>query len=230
MITLEHVTERIKAARECLSDVRADLLNVSSMTDEEKENVYFKLIEADTNLADLYSVWRTNIWEIPALMNEFLEYARILSSNEATLSVLCNLTIKMSFRISDHPRLELKFNEFELELRERTNYKGNVLTGTSEELRDKIDIYKKNIEFADRGDFDKIIVLQRNTQDPFEWTEQWENIIDDVDKKTLEAFTGLNNFMGFCHAFWNERQRVLREYYNIDWKTPAEMNSNVCFD
>lgn len=31
---------------------------------------------------------------------------------------------------------------------------------------------------------------------------------------------------GYRSAFWNEKKRILKEKYNIDWKTLAEMNSN----
>jgi hypothetical protein len=35
---------------------------------------------------------------------------------------------------------------------------------------------------------------------------------------------------GFCHRLWPEQKRILREKYQIDWKTPAEMNPMVLFD
>ncbi len=27
-----------------------------------------------------------------------------------------------------------------------------------------------------------------------------------------------------CHLFWNEKKRILKDKYNVDWKTLAEMN------
>ncbi len=35
---------------------------------------------------------------------------------------------------------------------------------------------------------------------------------------------------GFCHRRWAEQKRILREKYQMDWKTPAEMNPMVLFD
>ena len=31
----------------------------------------------------------------------------------------------------------------------------------------------------------------------------------------------------YCYAFWNEKKRVLKERYSIDWKTLAELNPEV---
>ena len=36
-----------------------------------------------------------------------------------------------------------------------------------------------------------------------------------------------SNKKAYCHAFWNEKKRILKEKYNIDWKTLAEMNPEV---
>lgn len=36
--------------------------------------------------------------------------------------------------------------------------------------------------------------------------------------------------LGYCHLIWCKRKRILKEKYNIDWKTPAEMNPDVIFD
>jgi hypothetical protein len=31
----------------------------------------------------------------------------------------------------------------------------------------------------------------------------------------------------YCHAFWNEKKRILKEKYNIEWKTLADMNPEI---
>ena len=36
--------------------------------------------------------------------------------------------------------------------------------------------------------------------------------------------------LGWCHAVWAEKKRILREKYGIEWRTPAEMNPRVAFD
>ncbi len=35
---------------------------------------------------------------------------------------------------------------------------------------------------------------------------------------------------GFCHGYWNCKKKILKDDYGIDWKTPDEMNPEICFD
>lgn len=36
--------------------------------------------------------------------------------------------------------------------------------------------------------------------------------------------------MGFCFRAWYFQKKMLKKWYNIDWKTPQEMNPDVRFD
>ena len=36
--------------------------------------------------------------------------------------------------------------------------------------------------------------------------------------------------MGFCHSYWATKKSILKDKYGIDWKSPAEMNPQTCFD
>ena len=45
----------------------------------------------------------------------------------------------------------------------------------------------------------------------------------------LECFN-LRGHMGFCHSYWPVRKRILKEKYNISWRTPAENNPGIIFD
>nr|MDO8115629.1 hypothetical protein [Candidatus Sigynarchaeota archaeon] len=36
--------------------------------------------------------------------------------------------------------------------------------------------------------------------------------------------------LGYCHAFWGAKKRILREKYGIEWKSPAELNPYTKFD
>jgi len=35
---------------------------------------------------------------------------------------------------------------------------------------------------------------------------------------------------GYCYSFWPEKKRILKEKYNIDWKTPQELNPDMIWD
>lgn len=53
----------------------------------------------------------------------------------------------------------------------------------------------------------------------------------EADAKTREA-VGDNprHELGFCFVFWDKKKEILLRDYNIDWKTPAELNPNVIYD
>ena len=34
----------------------------------------------------------------------------------------------------------------------------------------------------------------------------------------------------YCHPFWAVKRRILKEKYQVDWKSPADMNPLVDFD
>jgi hypothetical protein len=64
---------------------------------------------------------------------------------------------------------------------------------------------------------------------------KFRSIIKKADKEAEENLSKENGgklpeWLGTCHSIWGEQKRILKEKYNIDWKTPAEMNPDVQFD
>ena len=64
-----------------------------------------------------------------------------------------------------------------------------------------------------------------------------KEIVEDMNRKKRKKFWGWARPMvaykyhiGDCHIIWSEQKRILKEKYNINWKTPAERNPNVKFD
>lgn len=35
---------------------------------------------------------------------------------------------------------------------------------------------------------------------------------------------------GLCFIYWSIKQRILKEKYNIEWRSPSELNPHVRFD
>ncbi|MDD3284220.1 MAG: hypothetical protein PHZ07_01355 [Patescibacteria group bacterium] len=67
--------------------------------------------------------------------------------------------------------------------------------------------------------------------------EEAEEILENKKKKDKKKFwgwarpeIGKGHHLGDCHIFWEEKKRILKEKYNIDWKTPAEINPSAKFD
>lgn len=36
--------------------------------------------------------------------------------------------------------------------------------------------------------------------------------------------------LGFCHVVWRAQKTVLKRDYNIEWKSPADLNPENCYD
>ena len=51
-----------------------------------------------------------------------------------------------------------------------------------------------------------------------------------VEKILEEEFKDTPKVMGFCHIYWSRKKMLLKDIYNIDWKTPAELNPGTKFD
>ena len=66
--------------------------------------------------------------------------------------------------------------------------------------------------------------------DPIEDTAEYKAGIKKVEKELDELLKDKPKGMGFCHIYWYEKKRILKEKYGIEWKSPALMNPRVRFD
>ena len=66
--------------------------------------------------------------------------------------------------------------------------------------------------------------------DPVEYTYRWEEIYYDVEDYLKERFANVHRHMGFCFMYWSAKKEYLKEHYNIEWHSPAQMNPHVMFD
>jgi hypothetical protein len=69
-------------------------------------------------------------------------------------------------------------------------------------------------------------------RDPIEQDPRYADIFKNIDAEinALLANHPQKGSMGFVHIIWETKQRVLKQKYNINWKTPAEMNPQIMFD
>ena len=61
--------------------------------------------------------------------------------------------------------------------------------------------------------------------------------LEGLNKKQRKSFWGFhrikiskNQSLGDIHIYWTEKKRILKEKYNIDWKTPQERNPDARWD
>ncbi|MFZ5807309.1 MAG: hypothetical protein ACOY3I_08910 [Verrucomicrobiota bacterium] len=69
-------------------------------------------------------------------------------------------------------------------------------------------------------------------RDPIEEDPRYKTIIEKVDQDVEASLKKDNMYgeMGSCHIFWARKKKILKERYNLDWKSPSEMNPQVEFD
>jgi len=68
--------------------------------------------------------------------------------------------------------------------------------------------------------------------DPIESDPKFTKILEDVDLKIKQHPDAIEygDRMGFCHVYWDLKKEILKNEYDINWKSPAELNPNICFD
>jgi hypothetical protein len=71
-------------------------------------------------------------------------------------------------------------------------------------------------------------------KDPIERNPKFKEILAQAEAaawKELKALYGdETNSLGFVHVFWDTKKRILKETYDVDWKSPAEMNPHIEYD
>ena len=70
--------------------------------------------------------------------------------------------------------------------------------------------------------------------DEIENTNEYKKIEKELNEKIeiklkLEGYNDQKK-LGFCHIYWNLKKQILKSDYNIDWKSPEELNPEITFD
>lgn len=68
--------------------------------------------------------------------------------------------------------------------------------------------------------------------DLVEDSEEYKKIEEELEKK-INILTKVNDNqkgLGYCHIYWEYKKMILKRDYNIDWKSPAELNPDIIFD
>ena len=66
-------------------------------------------------------------------------------------------------------------------------------------------------------------------RDSVEETKEYQQIEEALEKELSELMKNISG-LGSCHFYWANKKRILKEKYGIDWQSPAELNSHICFD
>ncbi len=200
-------------------DYRKELADARANLQYADENVYWEIICGDVLVAEGNCKNHSQTWENASLAEELLIYFNLLKVDESYYEKLETALSRMIDCIVEHPRLLLRLYESKL----------FVTDHDTEEINEEIRYLKQNILYADQCEWNLITNKGFLKKDPIEWSLQWEKNIDLIDKMVNEKI-GEHFGMGFCHAFWHERAKLLESELGIIWRSPATMNPGCMFD
>lgn len=166
---------------------------------------------------------------IADMTREVIVLGRHLGQFEHMLPKAYQVTKRMAEYVYEHPRLLLELKQVELEILEYAEAIQGREMGITEDLRDDIWKLKANIKAADEGRWDDIDDGKMLKSDPVEWTKEYEDVIDEVDREAYANLTDSPRGMGFCFGYWAEKRNAL-EKRGIEWMSPSVMNPRVMFD
>jgi hypothetical protein len=92
---------------------------------------------------------------------------------------------------------------------------------------DSVDVEGTRRERADEIDQRFIDSIQ---WDPIDKDPAYALILEEVEELVEDELRDYPRGIGFCHIYWEVKQRILKERYFIDWSTPAELNPHILFD
>lgn len=213
-----------------LQSIREKINNSSSPTSDiapadVEDGLYCCVLLAEENNRHQYGSWVNS-----ALAKEFLGYAAMLNNSVESLDSIQIAAERMADTIFDRPRLKAELIRFRLGVLRQMSPKTDKLLSTIKTCEEKLLQITTNIGYADNNEFDKIVQKGWLKYDPVEWSARWEEVIDQAEEIAYKNLSDHPRGMGFCHALWHEKRRVLCEQFGVKWRSPAMMNRGVLFD
>ena len=66
--------------------------------------------------------------------------------------------------------------------------------------------------------------------DLVEETAEYKVFVNEAERIAEEMTIEYKSKLGYCHRFWEAKKWVLRNRFNIIWRSPAELNPHIHFD
>lgn len=172
------------------------------------------------------------VWQNAGLCRVMLRYGRVLerfSDHGDIADTLCSAAERMEDSLFDHPRLKAELVRFIIELLHGLECREGHDISSTDHFMEQLAMLERNIAWADSGQLDRVEQTGHERYDPVEWTELYENVIDDASRQALDRLKGHPRGLGFCHAYWSELGDALAER-GVEWRSPALMNPHTLYD
>ena len=66
--------------------------------------------------------------------------------------------------------------------------------------------------------------------DPIEEDVEHAEALASAEALADQELARMSQTRGFCHLYWQTKQRILKEKFGLTWFSPSEMNPSVRFD
>lgn len=148
---------------------------------------------------------------------------------EQTLADAYTAVVGIADSLYEHPRLLLELKQLAYDMVVRGEQMTQETYPVKDDIRKEIEALQANIQAADEGRWGAIHDGRMLSSDPIEWTQMYEEIIDEADHEAFSHLTDCPRGMGFCFAYWAEKEAALARR-GIEWHSPSYMNPGVMFD
>lgn len=148
---------------------------------------------------------------------------------EQTLADAYTAVVGIADSLYEHPRLLLELKQLAYDMVVRGEQMTQETYPVKDDIRKEIEALQANIQAADEGRWGVIHDGRMLSSDPIEWTQMYEEIIDEADHEAFSHLTDCPRGMGFCFAYWAEKEAALARR-GIEWHSPGYMNPGVMFD
>ena len=196
---------------------------------EEALNSYAQICADYCKKARLILQEQGDMSPITEMAREVLIYARHLAQFDHTMNGAYVAARDMADCLYDHPRLKLQLWEVEDEVLDIIEAQSGHDLNIHDDLQQMMRTYRFNIQAADEGRLKDIIPIGHLNNDPIEWTQAYEDVIDEADHDAYSHLTDCPRGMGFCFVYWHEKEQALARR-GIEWRSPRMMNPGVIFD
>lgn len=257
VFTFKDVTYRLNREWQVLGTPSYHIPN-QYISESERFVFYFSIDDSDDinwdsecqEIIDLYDKMKTNrdegnIWKNIPLAQRFLHILKDLSPerddeiNPALRAWFIEIILKCDFiSVLETPRLYQSYCEYYrlcLHYKCESDYNDELRRDMDKYYFRTVDGYIEKLSWIVRGKMGDYGLNCWNSLggtlkvDPIQASEEWEDVIYDVEKEVDEQLKDELRGMGFCHIYWSTKRAALAKR-GVEWKSPNAMNPRVIFD
>ncbi len=204
------------------------------------------LLMCNALLAESYYRTQRSWLATPLAQESYDMMLGVDTDDEESLKTLTAVINRLCYILkgSGHPRLKMKLYALQYGYeKKRSEPNEDALKDTAEQLVSLATLTACDTWYAPLKEEITALLGEENVReieqnpytghlkkDPIEYSEEYEAVIDKVEKEVSDRMGNQAYAMGMCFEIWSIKQAILAEQYNIEWKTPSQMNPRVMFD